>query len=191
MKKGKTITLASIAWGEELKNVEKIVDYCNEIFPFFDEVKIISHIDNLTEYNRFCVEDLYSYISTDFMLLIQSDGYISNPDLWDDKFLNFDYIGAPWPWHEVCGNGGFSLRSKKFLQVSSMLKYKKEHYEYDNCPEDNFLCLDFFNRKFMIENGIKFADMLTALEFSFEHPIPQYPNHFKNNSFGFHGKFNL
>jgi hypothetical protein len=187
----KTLSLISIAWGEEIQNVKKIMQHCVEVFPFFDELKIIGHIDNLTDYNKFCVEEFNSFIDTDFALIVQSDGFIINPSLWNDNFLNFDYIGAPWPWHNVCGNGGFSLRSKKFLEVSSKLKYIKDHPEYDNCPEDNFLCLPQYNRKFMLDNEIKFADIKTALEFSFEHSIQTYPNHTIKNSFGFHGKFNL
>lgn len=191
MIKNKTITLLSIAWGEELEKAKKVVKHCEEIFPFFDKVKIITEINNLLDYNIFCVEKLNGVIDTDFVLLVQSDGFILNPELWKDNFLNFDYIGAPWPWHGVCGNGGFSLRSKKFLEVSSTLKYIKYHPEYDLCPEDNFLCLSNYNRDFMINNGIKFADVETALDFSFEHSIFNFPNKTIKNSFGFHGKFNL
>jgi hypothetical protein len=188
---GKTITLSSIAWGKEIEKIKLTFNHCLDIFPFFDDVKLITHIDNATEYNRFSIENLNNFIETDFVLLIHSDGFIKNPHLWNDNFLNFDYIGAPWPWHGVCGNGGFSLRSKKFLEISSKLKYIKYHEEYDNCPEDNFLCLDKYKRGFMMQNGIKFADIKTALDFSFEHSISEYPNHTIENSFGFHGKFNL
>lgn len=191
MIQGKTLTLLSVAWGNEVNKINKILDHCKNIFPYFDEVKLLSHITDLIEYNRFFIEDLNNYISTDFVLTVQSDGFIINPSSWNDNFLNYDYIGAPWPWHGACGNGGFSLRSKKFLETSSKLKYIKDHHEYECCPEDNFLCLDVYNRKFMLDNGIKFADIKTALDFSFEHPINQYPNSSINNSFGFHGKFNL
>lgn len=187
----KTITLFSVAWGDEVEKIKIIVDDCLNKFPFFDDVKILTNINNLLDYNKFFVEDFTSYIDTDFVITVQSDGFIINPNLWNDKFLNYDYIGAPWPWHNVCGNGGFSLRSKKFLQTSSKLKYIKDHPEYPYCPEDNFLCLNKYNRKFMLENKIEFADIKTALDFSFEHPIATYPNHKINNSFGFHGKFNI
>jgi len=62
-------------------------------------------------------------------LLVQPDGFVINPDKWDNQFFEYDYIGAPWeqvphsyldPWgkpHRV-GNGGFSFRSKKLLDVS-------------------------------------------------------------------------
>ena len=191
MIQGKTLTLFSVAWGDEIEKIKSIIEHCLKVFPFFDETKLLTNINNLTDYNKFFVEDFDKYIDTDFVLTVQSDGFIINPHLWNNKFLEYDYIGAPWPWHNTCGNGGFSLRSKKFLQTSSKLKYVKDHHEYENCPEDNFLCLDSYNRKFMINNEIRFADINTALEFSFEHPIQQYPSHTIANSFGFHGKFNL
>jgi hypothetical protein len=187
----KTITLFSVAWGSELDKIKIILDHCSKIFPFFDEIKLITSINNLMDYNKFFIEDFNYYIDTDFVMTVQSDGFIINPELWSDNFLQYDYIGAPWPWHNTCGNGGFSLRSKKFLDVSSKLKYVKDHDEYEHCPEDNFLCLDRYNRRFMIENEIKFSDIKTALNFSFEHPIAEYPLHTIKNSFGFHGKFNL
>ena len=82
--------------------------------------------------------NLNNYIDSDFVLIIQDDGHIVNPHLWDNEFLNYDYIGAPWPnnkkWKNRfskydekvssniirnfnlnnIGNGGFSLRSKNF-----------------------------------------------------------------------------
>ena len=31
---------------------------------------------------------------TDFVLTIQHDGFILNPDAWRDDFFDYDYIGA-------------------------------------------------------------------------------------------------
>jgi hypothetical protein len=188
---GKTLTVLSIGWGDQLEDAKSVVFYSASIFPFFDDALVVDHLNNLVDYNRFVVEDLCDFVNTDYVLMTQPDGFIINPKAWKDEFLNFDYIGAPWPWHGVCGNGGFCIRSKKFLEVSSKLNYIPDHPEYQCCPEDSFLCHPNYNRSFMIENGIKFADMKTALEFSFEHPIPLYPEHTIKHSFGFHGKHNL
>lgn len=187
---GKSIALFACAWGQPLQDTIKIFDLCQKIFPYFDELHFEKNIDNMTDYNRFMIESLNSVINADFVLTVQSDGYIINPNLWQDKFLDYDYIGAPWYWHGVCGNGGFSLRSKKFLHLSSKLEYSK-NLQDRKVPEDSFLCLSEYNRKYFTDNGIKFADVETAIKFSFEHPMPQFINHKKNNSFGFHGKFNL
>ena len=34
------------------------------------------------------------------MLIVQDDGFIINKNLWDEEFLSYDYIGAPWPLDE-------------------------------------------------------------------------------------------
>ena len=60
--------------------------------------------------------DLYKHINTDFCLVVQYDGKVSDPDLWNDDFLNYDYIGAAWTDGYV-GNGGFTLRSKKLYDA--------------------------------------------------------------------------
>lgn len=188
---GKTITILTVAWGNEVGKATDTLYHCNYVFPFFDEKKIILSINNLIDYNTFMVEKINEFVKTDYVMIVQSDGFITNPHLWKNEFLNYDYIGAPWPWYNVCGNGGFCIRSKKFIQASSELKYNKTHPEYSECPEDNFLCLPQYNRSLFENKGIKFADVKTALDFSFEHPIKQYPNHIKSNSFGFHGKHNI
>jgi len=184
----KTITLYSIGWGEYLPIIERVVNHCNKIFPFFDEVKINKEISDLYTYNQFFVQDLTKHINTDFVLVVQNDGFIINPSLWDNNFLSYDYIGAPWPWHKVVGNGGFCIRSKKFLDLSSKLVYKEAHPEYKYCPEDYFLCV--LNRNYFIDNGCIFPSMETAIKFSFEHPIPGIKSTIRD-SFGFHGKHNL
>ena len=63
-----------------------------------DYIEIIN-IDKLDyeNYNRFIVYELHKYIDTDFVLIIQDDGYIINPTKWSDNFFNYDYIGAIWP----------------------------------------------------------------------------------------------
>jgi hypothetical protein len=140
----------------------------------------IEKIKSKVEYSYFMLNKLNDFIETDFCLVVQYDGYIINPHLWRDYFLNFDYIGAPW-WYEDgwnVGNGGFSLRSKRLLEAC-----QKEKFE--NCKiEDNTICRS--NRKLLESKyNIKFAAESIAEVFSFEpnnlHPV------FKNNTFGFHG----
>lgn len=43
------------------------------------------------------VYELGDYIETDFVMLVHYDGFIVHPELWRDEFLDYDYIGAPWP----------------------------------------------------------------------------------------------
>lgn len=209
MLQGKTITIASVAWGDQVQATLAAVNHCSNIFPYFDQAIIFSNfslslkfasfqlqfrnvwVNGMLEFNRFMVESIDYHISTDYVLIVQSDGYILHPELWKDKFLDYDYIGAPWSCYGVCGNGGFSLRSKKFLASSSLLKYDAAHDFFEFCPEDSFLCLDQFHRGFMIQNGIRYADLETSLDFSFENPMESYPGRGLGQSFGFHGKFHL
>ena len=105
-----------------------------ELFPQLEIIKI-HPIKNLVEYSRFIIKELNSFIETEFCLVTQGDGFIINPQLWSEEFLNYDYIGAPWRKNSHLvnsqgqtvdildlnknrvGNGGFSLRSKKLLEV--------------------------------------------------------------------------
>jgi hypothetical protein len=185
----KTITLITVTWGDYIKIGNMALGHSLAQFPYFTKVHNFTHINNLEDYNIFFVEELSKKIDTDFVLTVQPDGFILNPQKWDNQFLEYDYIGAPWPWTMSCGNGGFSLRSKKFLELSSVLLYDKTHHEYPLCPEDYFLCVK--NRQHFINNGCKFAPVDVALRFSFEHPIASIPNHTVVDSFGFHGKHNL
>jgi len=168
-------------------------------------VKTINKTIDLVEYNRMCIEDLHSYIDTEYCLLIQWDGFVIDGNRWQDKFLEYDYIGAPWSVPKGArnniGNGGFSLRSKKFLEVSSQLRYDPDDCEWLHpsqklalpvAPEDWYMC--YSNYSHFHKNEIKFPDTKTAYSFSVEHSSsikPYNPFDIKTyKSFGFHGDFN-
>ncbi len=151
-----------------------------------DAVKVINikPITSLEEYSRFCIEKLVDYIESDFLLTVHSDGFIINPQLWNDEFLQYDYIGAPWPpdapWctRNRVGNGGFSLRSKKFMEIASKLG---QFYRHEDILLTN-ICYDTF-----IEAGCKYAPVEVAMRFSLEAKIPECEYNL-DNCFGFHGK---
>jgi hypothetical protein len=141
-------------------------------------------IEELTHhtYSRFILHDLVKYIDTDFCLITHDDGFIINPHLWDDSFLDYDYIGAPWRSHYPqarVGNGGFSLRSKKFLQLC-------KHIPWNGMHEDAQCCI--FYKDFFIANGCKYATIDVAMRFSLESKIPECKNYSLDTTFGFHGK---
>jgi hypothetical protein len=160
------------------------------------EIFKIPIIKNKSEYSKFCLVDLNKYISTDFCLTIQHDGYIINPECWTDKFLESDYIGAPWPiewgYKNRIGNGGFCLKSKKFLENSYSI-FKDFNFNtnlnrsvYDISVNEDFLSCNSYHDE-MIARGIKFADIEIASLFSIEHPILEM----KEKTFGFHGYFTI
>jgi hypothetical protein len=147
---------------------------------------------SLRDYNFFMVKELNNFIDTDYVLSFQNDGFILNPELWNNDFLNYDYIGAPWPDSDnsKIGNGGFSLRSKKFLEFSSSLEFLDNigNNVNSNCtPEDHLICRHYYNDA--IKYGIKFAPTEIAKQFSYEMPIDNDPYFNPLNTFGFHGVF--
>jgi hypothetical protein len=169
-----------------------------DVFP--NDIKTIK-IDKLDyiAYSKFIVYELHKYINTDFALIIQNDGFVINPDKWDDKFLEYDYIGAPFPIppsHDNIsyrdpfgnlirvGNGGFSLRSKKILSLPTKLNLEwKPYFGYYN--EDGFFAVH--NKHIFEDNGCKFSPVDLAARFSIEKETPETVG---VTSFGFHGKSN-
>ena len=181
----------------------------------FENIKI-PYLDTAL-YNKFCVEKLNDYVDTDFCLIVQWDGFVIDTNFWKDEFLDYDYIGSPWASHGFkIGNGGFSLRSKKFLKLSSELKYASDSHLKNGisptqfvhgtiCPEDWFLCVD--NADYLHKNNVLFPSPELAYDFSVEHQgVGVLPGHEDKGewvcktfnptkietyqSFGFHGVFN-
>ena len=127
--------------------------------------------------------DVASYIATSHLLSIQWDSFVNDPSQWTDEFLEYDYIGAPWPWHTTrrVGNGGFSLRS------SRLMRYVREHRKTFPCTtdvDDDLLCRKY--RQQLEELGFVWAPERLAWQFAFEiDPPPDV------KSFGFHAAGNF
>jgi len=148
-------------------------------------------------YSHFIVYELHKHINTEYALIIQEDGFVINPIKWSNEFLAFDYIGAPFPIPSSndnisyrdpfgnlmrVGNGGFSLRSKKLLELPSKLNLEwKPYFGFYN--EDGFFAVH--NRHLLEENGCKFPNPEIAAKFSIEHHTPETEGVIP---FGFHGK---
>ena len=149
------------------------------------ETAIIAPIKSLQDYSMFVLKQLLQYIDTEYVLLIQWDGYVINPAAWSEQFLLYDYIGARWPHAEfniradyAVGNGGFSLRSRSLLEALQDPRIMASH------PEDAAICRT--HREYLEQkHGIAFAPAAVADQFSFEHVEPARP------TFGFHGQINI
>jgi hypothetical protein len=145
----------------------------------------ISKLNSSWDYSAFILNQLNKFITTDFCLSVHCDGYIINPDKWTDEFLNYDYVGAPWPvggpanhGPERVGNGGVSLRSKKLLRESEVLQCSSH--------EDVVICC--INRKTLESRGVNFAPLDLAAIFSSEiycHDLGINP---EIDCLAFHGK---
>lgn len=153
--------------------------------------EMIPNISTVDEYNHYILYELNKHIETDFVLITQDHAFVINPDSWCDEFYEYDYIGAPWPLkedafvtpfdeHVRCGNGGFSLRSKKLLELPSKINIpfrvaeNPEFYKMfgsTNTHEDGNICVH--NRHIYMENGCKFPSVEIAAKFSYESSVPE------------------
>lgn len=162
----------------------------------------INPIRSRQEYNKFILKDFYSTLTktdrflSSHVMFCQWDGFPIHPENWIDDFLHYDYIGAPWKSQaypeldKKVGNGGFSIRSYKFLKTvhDNYTKYFKNiqvddrYMEMKGLEVDNEdVILSIFKRPFLESKGITYAPFELASRFSFEN----FP--YNQTQFGFHG----
>ena len=140
----------------------------------------IDHINSKEEYSHFCIKKMGRYVDTNYVLLIQHDGFvIGGKKAWVGEFMEYDYIGAPWNYTDGLnvGNGGFSLRSKKLLDILMDERINQYH------PEDHHIGRTF--RPLLESIGIKFPAEELAWKFAIECGN-KYGWDYKGQ-FGFHG----
>lgn len=146
--------------------------------PGIDIVRI-PPIRSKKEYSKFMVYELWKHFETDFVWVIQHDGYILDIEQWDDEFLNYDGIGASWLYQDGRNNfnGGFSIRSKK---LQTILGTDPAIQVYD--PEDAIIGRLY--RRYLEEtHGIKFPPDELCDRFAYELNEPTF------STVGFHGRF--
>jgi len=146
------------------------------------------------------LESLGTYVQTDHCLVIQADGFVLEPTRWSRQFLEYDYIGAPWPAvlsfsttrgdrlslpleKNTVGNGGFSLRSKRLLEATSRKRFDSLNFPCN--VEDVLICHYLYDE--MRASGIQFAPPEIAALFSIETDLGLRGHSF-DSVFGFHGK---
>lgn len=133
-------------------------------------------IKSKDDYSIFMLKKFKDYIDTDFVLLVQYDGFVLNPVLWRDEWLKYDYVGAPFPPFYFnrenpsqlvrVGNGGFSLRSRRFINLFSDLNLPIIRDQLTGIAEDHQQCCMYHST--FLENGIKYAPVEEAVKFSHE-----------------------
>lgn len=167
-------TLQQIAPARAILFTNILVD-----LPGIDTVQIPLFY-NRHDYSRWMIKELGKQeIMTSHILVIQHDGFVLDGAQWDDDYLDYDYIGAPWLETDEAnvGNGGFSLRSMKLHRTLA----NDDTIKGIN-PEDVQICRVY--RSHLEEtHGIKFAPESLAHKFSYELHQP------KDKTFGFHGPF--
>lgn len=91
---------------------------------------------SVQSYSRLCLESFFyeTFKKYKYMLIYQTDAFVFRDNLKKFCDMNYDYVGAPWPWwfarefpmrckHRV-GNGGFSLR--RIDTALKILRHKQE-----------------------------------------------------------------
>lgn len=150
-------------------------------------------IKSIDDWNYKIIYELHNYVDTPYCFLFHADGYPIHADLWRQEFLDYDYIGAPWPLPKdsysyrtptgeiVRVGNSVSIRSRKLLEMPSRLHLEWRSY-YGNTNEDGFLCVH--NKSILEDNGIRFAPLEVAKLFSKEHEIEE--NKDIKETFAFH-----
>jgi hypothetical protein len=183
--------LARRALEETLKHIdvkEVVVFSDREILPGSTTV-LTKPIKSFRDYNEIMLKNMWPFIDTDHILFAQWDAMAYDGTKWSDQFLEYDYIGAVWPWApegQNMGNGGFSLRSRKLLLACKDPAIQL-HEQRKFIEEDAVQCVD---HKQLLESkyGIKFAPTELAQQFS--HEIQEGSYEYKPG-FGFHGQWNV
>lgn len=176
---------------KQLPRLIKAADICEHDITFAKTILLSSQestdprvikidpINSKEAYSDFMIKHLHKYIDTTHALIIQYDGYVMDAEAWEDEFMQYDYIGAPW-WYPDgfnVGNGGFSLRSQQLMKYLASAQFITQTH-----PEDHIIGRTY--RKQLETDGFKFAPVSVARRFSFEghNSRDKY-----NGQFGFHG----
>ncbi|MBB4219922.1 DUF5672 family protein [Variovorax guangxiensis] len=184
---------------------------------------------NYHEYSWFMMFALWRVVQTEFAVVVQEDGWVVNAANWSDEFLDCDYIGAPihlakidapqgtywrnrFEWADELGkpghvvtpiqNGGFSLRSRRFMRAlvdHPQIRVEipppdvvggeplKMHWEHNALLED--VQLSGVLRPALEAVGMRFAPLELARGFAIEHAGPQLHHGYDAmRLFGHHAK---
>tara|TARA_B100000123_G_scaffold270637_1_gene248873 strand:+ start:226 stop:1047 length:822 start_codon:yes stop_codon:yes gene_type:complete len=118
-------------------NYEQINDICKSIDRNIRIINIDITKATRNDYNNLLhTKEFWNKLHGEKILIHQEDSLIFHKNI--EPFLNFDYIGAPWPHHKNSllpqqGNGGFSYRSKK--QILKCIDIKNEIINSEACSQ--------------------------------------------------------
>lgn len=201
------VTLLAISSDRVQSNIDALVR-CMGLMNF-GAVKFLSHVkpDNLPDgiqfeesmhlksikdFDYYAFRCLGKHVQTSHCLMVQDHAFILHPEIWKDDWLQFDFCGALWPERPEfisqstgtlvrLGNGGFSLRSKRIMDLPEKLDLPV--VEDRGFSNDDGL-LNSLYRKVLLENGVVYPEAIDIPEFSYENDTPENINITK--FFGFH-----
>lgn len=146
-------------------------------FPLHDSIHI-PPMFSLAEYNKLMTDIRFWQMFKDYdhVLICQHDSGLLRSGI--EKFLEWDYVGAPWPFCSYGGNGGLSLR-----RVETMMKIVRRFvYDPANGNEDIFfseIMHGYFSEKLAprsvcSEFSVESAFMLGTLGYHFGEDSKRY-----------------
>lgn len=162
--------LAKRAMEETLERVpfKNVLVFSDQDFLPGSKFVKIEHGDMFSYCNRL-LKGMLEHVDTSHVIFQQWDAMVHDGSKWRDYFLNYDYIGAVWPWRppgDNVGNGGFSLRSRRLLEALQAPHLQMNPFGPHGVQEDNYICLEW--RKELEAQGIEYAAPNVANQFSIE-----------------------
>lgn len=147
-----------------------------------------SKLTNIDDFNYKMVYELGDHIKTEYALIVHADGFVVNPQMWRDEFLDYDYIGAPWPlpkegdtttYRDIYGNicrvgNSAGIRSKRLMDFPKKANVPWEgEYAFGKMwfYEDGFICCKI--RHLLEAEGMRIAPLDVAKYYSHEQMIPE------------------
>lgn len=142
-------------------------------------------------YSTFIMHCLYAFIETDYCLIVQDDGWVLDGKNWRDEYYDYDYIGGithaglkdnklflGFTWIRefdpiLVLNGGFSLRSRKFLEAANKYGIAQSYSEEIHLWNED-VQLSCLKRTRFEELGFKYAPNEVAKTFSMEYVAPEF-----------------
>ena len=118
-------------------------------------------------------------------MIYQEDSVIFHNEI--NKFLKYDYVGAPWPMNKNdnklgVGNGGFSLRSKSAMikclnsRLPQHLFLNDSTIQYMKATNSKVVPEDVYFSKMLIDYNLgNIPDRFIAQEFSQESVMSENP----------------
>lgn len=97
-------------------SLDEIIERHAAFLPDDWQVAIIDDapVKTMADYNKLLTSKAFwEAIPFDRVLIFQHDSGLLRKGI--EEFLEWDYVGAPWPWQEHGGNGGLSLRNPKAM----------------------------------------------------------------------------
>lgn len=140
------------------------------------------------EREKLLIFHMHEFFDTSHCLHVEHDARIANPLAWRDEWLQYDFIGAPWPYPydedgfppcnatNCVGNYGFALISRRFCKAVASVAQPTDR---EARISDAYICRTL--RPALEDLGIKFAPEEVAERFSCE-------NRYYSGQFGWHGR---